>query len=248
MSRTRTLVWTSCTLPPSTGLRGSRDHVQVQDIRSRRARRRVLRALALLRRRYDRAHGPFGARLMADHAQLLGEAIEAERRAHRALLAGDDASEELRAAAALYRSSWEAAPPASYGRLIGMLKAAVLAGDAREEALYARGSLGDAAGSAPASYALAIAALVEGDDAAAAEGMRGGSEAMVRAADAIAALAAGDEEEYGRAVRAIVEDFEGRDEHLTGVPIADTALMLERLAAARGMACGITSPLLPSRP
>jgi hypothetical protein len=186
---------------------------------------------------------------MADHAELLREAIEVERRAHRALLAGDDASEELRAAAALYRSSWEAAPPASYGRLIGMLKAAVLAGDAREEALYARGSLGDAAGSAPASYALAIAALVEGDDgeaAAAAEGMRGGSEAMVRAADAIAALAAGDEEEYGRAVRAIVEDFEGRDEHLTGVPIADTALMLERLAAARGMACGITSPLLPS--
>jgi hypothetical protein len=186
---------------------------------------------------------------MADHAELLREAIEVERRAHRALLAGDDASEDLRAAAALYRSSWEAAPPASYGRLIGMLKAAVLAGYAHEEALYTRGSLGDAAGSAPASYALAIAALVEGDDgeaAAAAEGMRGGSEAMVRAADAIAALAAGDEEEYGRAVRAIVEDFEGRDEHLTGVPIADTALMLERLAAARGMACGITSPLLPS--
>jgi hypothetical protein len=186
---------------------------------------------------------------MADHAELLREAMEVEGRAHRVLLAGGDAGGELRAAAALYRASWEAAPPASYGRLIGMLKAAVIAGDAGEEALYARGSLGDEVDSAPASYALAIAALVEGDDAeaeAAAAGMRGGSPAMVRAADAIAALASGDREAYGDAIRAIVEDFEGRGEHLTGVPIADTALMLERLAAARGMASGPRSPLLPA--
>ena len=186
---------------------------------------------------------------MADHAALLLEAIAAEGRAHRALLAGGDAAEEFRSAARLYRESWESAPPASYGRLIGMLKAAVLAGDGREEAIHARGSLGDAAGSAPASYALAIAALVQGADdeaAAAAEAMRGGSDAMVRAADAIAALAAGDESAYAAAVRAIVADFEGRDQHLTGVPIADTALMLERLAAARGMAAHVESPLLPS--
>jgi hypothetical protein len=186
---------------------------------------------------------------MADHSDLLREALEAEGRAHRALLAGSAAAEDLRAAAALYRASWEAAPPASYGRLIGMLKAAVLAGSAREEALYARGSLGEEIDSAPASYALAIAALVEGDDGAAeagAERMRGGSEPMVRAADAIAALVARDEAAYEDAIRRIVEDFERRDRHLTGVPIADTALMLERLAAARGMACGITSPLLPA--
>jgi hypothetical protein len=186
---------------------------------------------------------------MADHEELLREAIEAEGRAHRALLAGHDATDDFRAAAALYRESWEAAPPASYGRLIGMLKAAVLAGDAREEAIYARGSLEDAAESAPASYAFAIAALVQGFDdeaAAAAEAMRGGSDAMVRAADAIAAIAERDETAYAAAVRAIVSDFEGRDQHLTGVPIADTALMLERLAAARGMAAGVESPLLPA--
>jgi hypothetical protein len=186
---------------------------------------------------------------VADHAELMRAAMAAEGRAHRALLAGSPAVEELREAAALYRASWEEAPPASYGRLIGMLKAAVLAGDAGEEALYARGSLGEAVESAPASYALAIAALVEGDDGAAAEAaerMRGGSPAMVRAADAITALATGDQDAYGDAVRAIVADFEGRDEHLTGVPIADTALMLERLAAARGMACGVESPLLPA--
>ena len=44
-------------------------------------------------------------------------------------MAGDQvaATARLRAAALGYRASWEAAPPRSYGRLIGMLKAAVLA-------------------------------------------------------------------------------------------------------------------------
>ena len=124
-----------------------------------------------------------------------------------------------------------------------MLKAAVLAGDAGDAARYARAELGDAADSPPAAYALAIAALIEGDDATAARrlpGMRAGSDAMVRAADAIVALLARDAAAYGAAIRAIVADFEQRDEHLTGVPIADTALMLERLAAARGLASGAT--------
>jgi hypothetical protein len=188
---------------------------------------------------------------MEEHARLMRRAMDVEGRAQRALLAGEPAAGGFREAAALYRESWEAAPPASYGRLIGMLKAAVLAGDAREDAAYARGSLGEDVEleSAPANYALAIAALVEGDDGAAAEaaeGMRGGSPAMLRAADAIAALADRDRHAYGAAIRAIVEDFEGREEHLTGVPIADTALMLERLAAARGMESGATSPLLPA--
>ena len=44
---------------------------------------------------------------------------------------------------------------------------------------------------------------------------------------------------------AIVADFEGRDEHLTGVAIADTALMFVRLAEARGMAFRPSSRLLP---
>jgi hypothetical protein len=183
------------------------------------------------------------------HAELLREAIATEGRAHRALLDGEPARDDLEAAAALYRASWEAAPPRSYGRLIGMIKAAVIAGDGSDEASYARAALGESADSPPACYAIALAALVEGDDgaaAAAAAGMRSGSPAMVRAAHAIAALAGGDAEAYGGALRAIVADFEERDEHLTGVAIADTALMLERLAAARGMACGASSPLLPS--
>jgi hypothetical protein len=184
------------------------------------------------------------------HLDLMRDAIATEAAAQRALLAGEPGGgrDAFREAARLYRASWEAAPPASYGRLVGMLKAAVLAGDARAEAAYARSQVAEPADSPAAHYALAIAALVEDDDSAAlaaAGGMRAGSPAFGRAAGAIAALAAGDADAYRDAVGAIVADFEGRDEHLTGVPIADTALMLERLAAARGMAARPASPLLP---
>ena len=176
------------------------------------------------------------------HLDVMREAIEVDGGAQRLLIAGDpSATAELERAAALYRRSWELAPPRSFGRLIGMLKASVLAGDAGDVAIYARGSLGEQLESAPASYALAIAALVEGDDEAATEAaaaMRAGSPAMVRAADAIAALAARDPGAYRAAIDAIVADFAGRDEHLTGVRIADTALMLDRLAEPRGMGAG----------
>jgi hypothetical protein len=76
--------------------------------------------------------------------------------------------------------------------------------------------------------------------------MEGASAAFGRAAGAITALAAGDAPAYATAVGAIVEDFAGRESHLTGVPIADTALMLECLAGARGMAAGVAGPLMPS--
>jgi hypothetical protein len=185
------------------------------------------------------------------HLDLLLEAIATEGRGHRALLDGDAEAGRaaLREAAGLYRASWEAAPPASYGRLIGMLKAAVIAGGGEAEAVYARAQIPADADSPPSWYARAILALVGGDDDAAlqaAEGMRAGSPAFARAAGAVAALAEHDAAAYARAVAAIVTDFEAREEHLTGVPIADTALMLERLAAARGLASHPVSALLPA--
>ncbi|HMJ35144.1 MAG TPA: hypothetical protein VK501_14630 [Baekduia sp.] len=185
------------------------------------------------------------------HADLMREAIAVEAGGQRALLSGDAeaAVPALRQAADLYRASWEAAPPASYGRLIGVLKASILAGDARAAADYATGQIPDDATSPPASYARAITALVDDDDATArtaAEHMRAGSPAFVRAADAITALVDRDDESYTNAIAAIADDFAARDEHLTGVAIADTALMLERLAAPRGMASSVTSPLLPA--
>ena len=186
----------------------------------------------------------------ADDAALLLEAITLEGRGHRLLLAGDreGARPLLDQAADRYRASWEAAGPSAFGRLIGMLKARVLAGDATDAARYAREQIGDEGSSPPSWYALAIAALVLGDDplaARGAEGMRAGSPPFRRAADAIAALVAGDAPAYAAAIAAIVEDFEGREQHLTGVAIADTALMVEALAAGRGLASTVESRLLP---
>jgi hypothetical protein len=185
-----------------------------------------------------------------DDAAKMEEAMLVEGEAHRLLLAGDDedARARLREAVSLYRSSWELAPPRAFGRLIGMLKAAVLVGDATDAALYVRGEIGGVADSPPSAYALAIAALVLGDDAEARRftaGMRAGSPAFGRAADAIDALASRNEAAYAAAVGAIVADFEGREEHLTGVRIADTALMLERLAEPRGMASRPVSAVMP---
>jgi len=185
------------------------------------------------------------------HLDLLLAAIAVEGRGHTALLAGEEtsAADAMVEAAELYRQSWELASPTAYGRLIGMLKAAVIAGDATTAAAYAKTQLRDPVETPSASYALAIAALVEGDDAtalAASSGMRSASPAFLRAAEAIDGLAGGDGDRYAAAVLAIVADFEGREEHLTGVPIADTAIMLERLAQARGLACRPVSPLLPA--
>jgi hypothetical protein len=184
------------------------------------------------------------------HADLLADALATEAAAQRALMAGDPAAAGgFASAAAYYRASWEAAPPRSFGRLVGMLKAAVIASDAGEAAAYTRRALGDEADSPASAYALAIAALVDGDDelaARAAAGMRGGSDAFDRTADAIAALAAGAGTAYNAALGAIVTSFEERDAHLTGVAIADTAVMLERLAAPRGLAAHPgPSPVLP---
>jgi hypothetical protein len=183
--------------------------------------------------------------------ELMTEAIERDAAGQRALLAGrtNEASDAFWAASELYRESWEHAPPNSYGRLVGMLKSAILAGEGQTAARYACAALrGAPAQSATAAYAEAIAALAAADDRAAlaaAARMRGGSEASVRAANALAALGERDRQAYSAALREIVADFEQRTEHLTGVPIADTAVMLERLAAARGMETEISSPMLP---
>jgi len=187
------------------------------------------------------------------HQELLTAAIEHEGEAQRDLLGGhlETARAEFAAAADLYRQSWEAAHAKAFGRLVGMLKAAVLAGgDAASESQYAREALAGADRDSPtANYARAIAALIAGDDGDAeawAARLAGAPDAFARTGEAISALAAHDEARYAAALAAIVRDFEQRAEHLTGVAIADTALMLEALAGRRGMAAGLESPVLPA--
>lgn len=181
------------------------------------------------------------------------EAVKRDGEAQQALLAGDHdgARAAFADAAELYRESWEVAPPSAYGRLVGMLKSAVLAGaGAVSEARYVQAALAEAdAESVTASYARALAALILGDDRDAAlwaGRMGAGGDAFARTGEAIGALAVGDSGRFADALRAIVRDFEARTEHLTGVAIADTALMLSQLAARRGMAVAMQSPVLPA--
>jgi hypothetical protein len=182
---------------------------------------------------------------------LLMAAVERDGAGQEALLAGDvpGARAAFAAAAGLYRQSWEAAHPTAFGRLVGMLKSSVLAGGGGAEAEYVRGALaGAAVESVTAAYARALAALILDQDEEArdwAGRMASGNEAFARTGEALAALAIRDQDRYEAALGAIVRDFEARAQHLTGVAIADTALVLGELGTRRGMAVAIESPVLP---
>lgn len=169
---------------------------------------------------------------------LLLAALVTEREAQRLLLAGDaDAARPVfRAAAATYLASFPLAQPHSWGRLIGAVKAAALAGDPVPTAEIAADRLGGVADSPASCYLGALCAVVLGDDARVlmlTPGMRGGGDAFGRAADGLEAIARGNQTALATACAAIEADFAARDHHLTGVPIPDTALMLIKVSQMR---------------
>jgi hypothetical protein len=201
---------------------------------------------------YRLSPGATGATVgaMGEKAELLERAIGTEALAQQALLRGDAARSRtlFRAAADAYRAAWEVAGPRSFGRLVGLLKASILSGDGGHDAAYVRAALHDECDSPASCYALAIAAVVQGDDDVALraiEGMREGDEAFGRTAHALGALIHGDAEGYAAAVQQIVDEAATREQFLTGVPFADTAVMLERLADPRGLAARPASSLMP---
>jgi hypothetical protein len=155
-------------------------------------------------------------------------------------------------AADRYRESWPDAPPGSWGRPIGAMKSRLIAGDlagAREDARWALDAGAAASESPIGRYAAALAELVLGaDDAAATHSTTlAGEESIPPAVTAsLLALATHDEPGYEEAIRALVADFEGRSEFLEDVPVADTVLGLQALAARRGLAVALSSPLLPA--
>jgi hypothetical protein len=150
------------------------------------------------------------------------------------------------------RESWDDAPPGSWGRPIGALKARILAGDgagARDDARWTL-ALGAGEGSAIGRYAATLAALVLDDRRLARElatslQAEDGETFPRPVADALAALAASDANAYADAARAVLASFESREAYLEDVPVADTVLVLERLAAERCIAAGLRSSLLP---
>jgi hypothetical protein len=63
--------------------------------------------------------------------------------------------------------------------------------------------------------------------------------------DAVVGLAFGDFDVYRDGVGRVLVSFEERDAYLEDIPVADTVVVLEALAGRRGLAAGLTSPLLP---
>jgi hypothetical protein len=151
-----------------------------------------------------------------------------------------------------YRESYEHAPPGSWGRPIGILKAQVLAGDWEHAEADAAWSLeqGTAEAESPIGrYAACLALLVLGRDAEArllADGLRTHENFPSAVGDALAMIAAQDTVGYIEAIEDVLESFETRDEYLEDLPVADTVLVLQALAGRRGMAAELSSPLLPS--
>jgi hypothetical protein len=161
------------------------------------------------------------------------------------------AAEWFGRAATRWRESYSDAPPGSWGRPIGAIKARILAADWLGAAADARWALDEGAADAESPigrYAACLALLALGSDddpLRLAEWLRGRDDFPAAVADALAALARRDSERYARAAASVLESFETRTEHLEDVPVADTVLVLQALAERRGLRAELSSRLLP---
>jgi hypothetical protein len=170
------------------------------------------------------------------------------------LMEGDDeaAAEWLGRAHDVYRASWDDAPPGSWGRAIGMLKARILVGDwagAEEDARWSLDQRAAEAESPIGRYAGCLALLTLGRWEQArglADAVRTRDDFPAAVGDALAMIAAEDLIGYTEAVGAVLESFETRDEYLEDIPVADAVLVLQALARRRGLAVELESALLPA--
>ncbi|HET7760363.1 MAG TPA: hypothetical protein VFK62_10605 [Gaiellaceae bacterium] len=164
----------------------------------------------------------------------------------------DEAGAWFRRAAARYRESFADAPPDSWGRPLGAMKALLLADDvagAEEAARWALDAGTAEAASPIGRYAAALALLVLGEDVRArphADAIRIRDDFPHDVGDALAYLAARDVIGYTEAVESVLASFETRDEYLEDLPIADTVLVLQVLARERGLEVPLSSTLLPA--
>jgi hypothetical protein len=211
---------------------------------------------------WGQLHARARARYEDGEARLPDDPVERQRQLTRmgnaagaaglsALMARREGAEWFSRAAERYRESWEHAPPGSWGRPIGAIKSLILAGDWDGAAAAARWAIqvGAAESDSPIGrYAAALAYGVLGDwDAMRvhADYARTHEAFPTEVADALAFVAAEDIVGYVEAVEDVLESFAARDKYLEDVPVADTVLVLQALAARRGMAAELESELLP---
>jgi hypothetical protein len=198
-----------------------------------------------LARELQRYDGALGLVLRANAAAGAGLSLLMLGRA-------DEAAVRLVLAAETYRESYADAPAGSWGRPIGAIKARVLAGDwagAKDDACWALDEGAAETQSPIGRYAGALALLELGRDheaRAVADSIRGRDDFPHDVADALATVAAGDLVEYTFAIESVLRSFETRDAYLENVPVADTVLVLQSLAARRGLDVELTSALLPA--
>jgi hypothetical protein len=167
------------------------------------------------------------------------------------MMRGEDAVDWLGRAAERWRESYDDAPPGSWGRPIGAIKAWILAGDWAGAEEAARWALQDGAGEAESPigrYAAALACSVLGDWEHArihADLIRMRDDFPRDVGDTLAMISAEDVVGYVEAIESVLESFETREAYLEDVPVADTVLVLQALAARREMAADLESALLP---
>jgi hypothetical protein len=190
------------------------------------------------RERYERAAERYAAGETREHdeRQLVQLANSAWAAGLSLLMAGDrdGAAEWLRRSAERYRESWSRD---AWGRPIGAMKALLIAGDDAGDAARWALDAGAAEAESPIGrYAGALALLVLGqDDEAAKVAATLGASFPGDVADALRALAAHEADAYREAVDSIRRSFETRETFLEDVPVPDTALALDALAAQRGL-------------
>jgi hypothetical protein len=201
------------------------------------------------RQRYGRRHGELDERGVVRLGNVAYAAGLALLMAH-----SMDADAWLRRAARRWRESWAlGAGVDAWGRPVGALKAALLAGDEVELTALTSWTLSlhpEASPSPIGRYAAVLALLAAGRAAEArphAAWLEGRDDFPRDVAAALAAIAAADDTRLDVELRSVVASFERRDQHLEDVPVADTALVLERLARRLGLAPALpASPTLPS--
>jgi len=131
------------------------------------------------------------------------------------------------------------------------MKARLLADDwpaAEREAQWALDEGADGAETPIGRYAGCLALLVLGKDGAAAllADSLASSDFPHEVAESLGAIARSDSEAYGDAVGRVLVSFETREDYLEGIPVADTVVVLQRLAVRRGIGSTLPeSPLLP---